>query len=333
MTSSDGKRSKFSRRFLWLAAFVVLLFAGYSAGWFYLANRLEREANAVIVGLNRDGITAECANLDVRGYPFRLGVYCDSLGYADFNKDIVATAGGLRSAAQIYRPSLVVGELDAPVRAAIPGIVPLWLDWDNLRASVRISSPTPQRVSVAVEGLSAQTDPDDGEPQSLLSAEGAEAHFRPNGANVDGAFRFTGLQLDPPAAGGRNLPILAGSGDATLKDGLALINAGTLDIRSLRGRSVEIRSLELSSGDGAISIAGPVSVDADGLVDAQLTIRVRNPQVVASTLANIFPEQAQQIRTSFAGLAALGKEPALPLKIVKGEMTLGFIPLGKMPAL
>ncbi len=117
------------------------LFGGYSAGWFYVANRVKKEAEASIASLNRDGVTAECANLDVRGFPFRLGVFCDSVGYGDPGRNIVITAGSLRSAAQVYQPWRVVTELDGPLRTAVSDLPPLWLDWDKLRASVRIARP------------------------------------------------------------------------------------------------------------------------------------------------------------------------------------------------
>ena len=42
---------------------------------------------------------------------------------------------------------------------------------------------------------------------------------------------------------------------------------------------------------------------------------------------------ADQIRTSFAGLAVMGDNPTLPLKISKGRAMLGFIPLGNVPPL
>ncbi len=328
MTSSDTKKPSYSRRIMWLAVFVVLLFGGYSAGWFYLADRLQSEAARGIADLNRDGVTAECANLTVRGFPFRIGLYCDSLGYEDKGRDLYAAVGSLRSAAQIYQPTKAVAELDGPLRMSAPGIMPLWLDWDSLRASVRIATPLPERISVATDGLSGMTDPEDGDPVSLFSAGKAEMHLRPNGADLDWAGNFTELEIDPGIVGGRTLPVLDGSGDATVKDGVALVRSGA---RGLRGRSAEIRALDLSSGDGGVSVSGPVSVGADGLIDASLTIKLRNPPAVSALLVGAFPEAKSQIESTMAGLAMLGGEPSLPLRIVRGRATFGFIPLGNVP--
>ncbi|MGI6856374.1 DUF2125 domain-containing protein [Mesorhizobium sp. 1B3] len=328
MTSSDAKPTNFSRRFLWLAAFIVLLFGGYTVGWFYVADRLTAQASAAIAGLNRDGVRAECGNLTVRGFPFRLGIFCDSLGYEDEARAIFAAAGSFRSAAQVYQPAKTVGELDGPLRVAVPGLLPLWIDWDKLRWSTRIARPLPERISVEAEGVSGMTDPEDADPIPLFSATKAATHFRPNGADLDWALSFEELAVDPAVAGGRVLPVMNGAGDVGLKDGIQMLLTGQ---ESLRGRSVEIRSLDLSSGEGGVVVSGPVSVAADGLIDARLMIKLRNPPAVAAVLSGVFPEAKRQIDSSFAGLALLGSEPALPLVVTKGRAMLGFIPLGEIP--
>jgi hypothetical protein len=330
MPSSEVKPN-YSRRFVWLAVFIVILFGGYSIGWFYMADRVAREANAAIASLNGDGVTAECANPAVRGYPFRLGLYCDSLGYEDTGRNIIATVGSLRTAAQVYEPMHVLAELDGPLRAVLPGLPPLWLDWDRLRASVRIAQPLPQRLSVEAEGFSGQTDPDDGSPVMLFSADKAEGHLRPNGVDLDWAGSFAKLQVDAAAVGGRTLPVMSGSGDATLKNGVHLLQTKAT---SLRGQSGTIRNLDLSSGaDTGIALRGTFSVGADGLLDADLQITVRDAKSVSAALAAAFPEARDQIISGFSGLAMLGDTPTLPLKISSGKAVLGFIPLGEIPPL
>ncbi len=331
MPSSEVRKPNYARRFFWLAVFIMFLFGAYSAGWFYLADRVKKVSEAAVASLNRDGATAECTNLEVRGYPFRLGLFCDSLGYEDARRNIAATAGSLRSAAQVYAPRRIVTELDGPLRTAVPGMPPLWLDWDKLRASARIAEPVPERLSVEAEGLSGQTDPEDEDPVSLFSAERAEGHLRPNGADLDAALSFTNLQIDPAAVAGRTLPVLSGGLDATLKDGVRLIETNA---RSLRGQSGTIRNLDLSTGpESSIALSGPFTVGADGLIDADLMVTVQDPRGVAAALAGAFPEARRQITAGFAGLAALGNVPSLPLRITKGRAVLGFIPLGEIPPL
>ncbi|MBZ9699818.1 MULTISPECIES: DUF2125 domain-containing protein [unclassified Mesorhizobium] len=328
MTSTDERQPKHRRRLFWLAAFVIALFAIYSGGWFYLADRVRSEADKAIATLNKSGIEAGCANLQVSGYPLSFAVSCDNLAYEDDAKNLAASAGSFNAVAQIIQPLSPVADLRGPLRTSVPGMVPLWIDWDDLKANVKLSWPLPRRISLTAEGLSGQTDPaDDTDPVQLFSAGKAAGQLQPNGRDIDYIGSFGDLEIDPDAIGGRVLPPLDASGEATLKNGLALI--GT-QLKSLRGQAVEIRRLDLSSGTAHVTVSGPLSVDAEGLVDADLMIRLKDPKAVAAILGAAIPEQKNQIEQGFAALALLGNEPSMPLKVVKGKASLGFIPLGKI---
>ncbi|BCG85699.1 hypothetical protein MesoLj113c_18090 [Mesorhizobium sp. 113-3-9] len=328
MTSSDERQPKSRRGLFWLVTFVIVLFAIYSGGWFYLASRVRAEADKAVATLNKSGIQAGCANLQVSGYPLSFAVSCDNLAYEDDAKNIAASAGSFNAVAQIIQPLSPVADLRGPLRTSVPGMVPLWIDWDNLQANVKLSWPLPRRIALQAEGLSGQTDPaDDTDPVELFSAGRAAGQLQPNGVDLDYVGSFTDLEIDPDAIGGRVLPALDASGDATLKNGVALI--GT-QVKSLRGQRVDIRNLNLSSGTARVTVSGLLSVDAEGLVDADLMIRIKDPKAVASILAGAIPEQKNAVEQGFAALELLGSEPSMPLKVVKGKASLGFIPLGKI---
>ncbi len=327
MTSSEARRPKGSRKFLWLTVFIVLLFGGYSAGWFYVADRLKAEVIAAVVRMNRGDIRVECDNPQVGGFPFRIGVSCDHLGYEDGARQLQASAGGFRSLAQVYQPTRALAELDGPLHVSAPGLGSLRLDWDRLRASVRIARPLPERVSIEAEGLKATSEATGSAAAPLFAADKTEGHLRPDGADIDWAGSFAGLTIDPALVEGRTLPRMDGSGEATVKNGVALLRSRP---KSLRGQAVDIAALDLASGDAGVSISGPVSVAADGLIDADLVVTVRDPMAVADVLATAFPEQKGPIQQGFMGLSLLGSEPSMPLKIVRGKATLGFIPLGEI---
>jgi len=328
MTSSDEHQPKRRRGLLWLVAFVVVLFAIYSGGWFYLAGRVKSEADRAVATLNKNGVEAGCANLQVSGYPLSFAISCDNLAYEDDARNIAASAGSFNAIAQITQPLSPVADLRGPLRTSVPGMVPLWIDWDNLQANVKLSWPLPRRISLQADGLSGQTDPaDDTDPVQLFSAGKADGQLQPNGGDIDYLGNFRDLEIDSEAIGGRVLPALDASGDVTLKNGVALI--GT-QVKSLRGQAIEIRNLDLSSGTARITVSGPLSVDAEGLIDADLMIRLKDPKAVAAILGAAIPEQKSQIEQGFGALALLGSEPSMPLKVVKGKASLGFIPLGEI---
>ncbi|TGS86401.1 hypothetical protein EN820_55610, partial [bacterium M00.F.Ca.ET.177.01.1.1] len=95
-----------------------------------------------------------------------------------------------------------------------------------------------------------------------FSAGKAAGQLQPSGQDINYVGSFGDLEINADAIDGRVLPALDGSGDVTLKNGVALIAAPP---KSLRGQSIQIASLDLSSGTARITVSGPVSVDTEGL--------------------------------------------------------------------
>jgi hypothetical protein len=281
-----------------------------------------------VARLSSQGIAAGCANLTVSGYPLSFAVSCDNLAYEDDARNVAASTGSFNAVAGITGPLSPVADVRGPLRTSVPGMSPLWIDWDKMQAVVNLSWPLPRRVSLQAEGMSGQTDPaDDSDPAELFYAAKAAGQLEPKGADVAYTGSFSDLEIDADAIGGRVLPALDGSGEVTLKNGVALIAAPP---KSLRGQSADIAKLDLSSGTARITLSGPVSVDAEGRIDADLTIKLKDPKAVAAILGAAIPEHRSEIEQGFAGLAMLGNEPSMPLKVVKGKASLGFIPLGKI---
>lgn len=327
MTPLPPQKPK-KRRLLWLAVFLVAVFAAYSAGWFYFADRVRTEAASTIAALNAKGINADCANLAVSGYPIRFAVSCDNTAYEDDARNVVVSTGAITAAAPFYRPLAPAADIVGPLRTAAPGMAPLWLDWDRMHVATGLAWPATQRIALRAEGFSGQTDPqDETDPVQLFSADKAAAEMRPEGADLSASVSFSALQIDAGAIGGRTLPPFDGTLEAAVRNGVTLMATRT---QSLRGQSLDLKQATLSSGTAGIQVSGPLTVDPEGLIDADLTIRIRDPQALAIILAAAVPEQQRQIQQGFAALALMGKEPKLPLKIVKGKAMLGFIPLGQI---
>lgn len=317
-----------SRRFAWLVAIAVLV-AAYSAGWFYLAGKVKAEVDRSVAGLAAQGIRVDCANMAVGGFPIRLAVSCDSVAYQDDRANVAASSGPVTAGTPFYLPFSPSADLTGPLRSSAPGMTPLWLDWDRMHVSTGLMWPAQRKLTLQAEGFSGQTDPqDEADPVQLFSAAKAKAQFRPaDGQDIDARISFGELQVDAEAIDGRTLPPLDGMIEATVKNGMTLLAAGG---RSLRGQSAVLRDVALSSGTAAVQVSGPIAVNTDGLIDADLMIRIKDPQAVATILSTAIPEQERQIQQGFAALAFMGKEPSMPLKIAKGRISLGFIPLGKI---
>lgn len=327
MAYSYSRAPDYGRRIRLLGVFVVLLVGAYTAGWYYFADFIEKQTASVMKEMGTQGLKVECARPEARGYPFRIGLFCDTVAFVDKKQSVSASAGAFRSAGQIYDPLRLVAELDGPAKASLPQIGSLVANWSRLHASVRLSEPLPSRISVEGAGFAAGR----ANGGQLVSAETFEGHMRPNNNNLDLAFRFGGLALDPALVENRKLPPLSGNGDITVDDGVRLVLE---EVQDLRGRSATIHNLSLSlGGAGAVSLKGTVAVDDAGLVDADLTLGLQDPKALSASLATAVPEARGQIQQIFTGLAMLGDQPSLPLRIVKGKASIGFIPLGQIEPL
>jgi len=325
MSETSNSAGRYGRRIVWLAVVIAVVIAAYTAGWFWLARKIEREADLALARLQDRGMKAECANLTARGFPFRIGLFCDRVAVEQTSEALSLTTGAFRSAGQIYDPMRLVAELDGPANLTTADTGALDLDWKSLRASARLAEPLPERISVEGSGLRISA----AGGAQLVGADSFEGHMRPNGADLDLAGRFAGLALDPAAVKGRTVPPLAGEADISVTDGVALLGKET---RDLKGRSGTIRNLSLTLGaGGSLRLSGPFAIADDGLIDAKLTVSVQEPRELAASLSQIFPEQAGKINQGLVGLTFLGAQPTLPLTISKGALALGFIPLGRIP--
>jgi hypothetical protein len=328
MASSDEHRPNYSRRFMWFAGAIVFVIVAYTAAWYYGAGVVLDQVNAGIATLNRDGRRASCENPEVRGYPFRIGVICRTVMFEDAHAGVGFRARQMRSAAQVYAPRHTMTELDGPATLQVPGLTPLDLSWSSMRASVRLASPLPERISVESKELMVRIDEPGDTAPLLFKADLFELHLRPVERDLDVAVRFAGLGFNA-ALTTVVLPAFSGVIDVQLADGAVLDQGGP----GARNRSGTLRNATVSvEGDTAgATFNGPFSIDDAGLIDAELQMVLRDPAAIAALLAELFPDSRQEIELGLSGVAAMGETPSLPLRIRKGEVRLGFFVLGFIP--
>lgn len=327
MTSSEPRPS-YARRIQWLALFVAFAILAYWAGWHYLAGRISGEIDATLARLAGDGIDASCTGRDMRGFPFRMGVFCDTVTIVDARSGATLSGAGLRTAAQVYDPARIVGELDG-LRAETRlsnGSGTDTLGAAAIRFSARIDRPLPQRASVEASDVTLNADAGPSAPAA--AAASMQAHMRRAGADLDIAARAEALSLELPGAA-EAIDLAHVELDLTLTDGVALVTSSD---PGLRGTAGMLRGLDIATGpDAGFSASGPIAIRDDGLIDAELTLSVRNPAAVSAFLAELFPEQRDTIESLFRGLSILGSQPSLPLVVKAGEARIGFVPVGRIP--
>lgn len=328
----------YGRRIKWLGIFALALAAAWTAAWFWLAGLGETRVDAALASVNAQGRPFACDNRSIKGYPFRLGLFCDSIRFEDPSRGVRVSASALRTAAQVYNPWHLIAELDGPALIDAPGLQPLEINWSLLHASVRANKPLPDRVSVESKGLDVGLRIEAGAVARAIAADYAAGHMRREDKDVAFAGEAGGLSIDPAITPGRTIPLLSASYDMVLKDGLRILGARPKDIRAaLRGASGEIRSMVvIFTQGGEARIAGPVSLDAAGLIDGDITVTFKDGDELGAALAKAIPEAASVIKPALSAAAmAAGKDrqASLTLTIRKGKVSAGFFPIGNIPPL
>ncbi len=311
-----------ARRFFWLTVLILFVLVAYTGGWYWAAGRLVEEVRARTGDLP-GGLSLACENPQAHGFPFRIGLFCDRIAYGD--RGLSVEAGALRSAAQIYNPFKVVAEADGPARLIFAGYVPFDIGFETARASARLARPLPEIVSTEMAGVSVTADIA-GSPV-LLTADDLQLHMRPAGRDVDLALRFRALATGAVLTGGEMAP-LTGVVDLVWLDGVAQLGRGRA------GQRFTVRAVDIAGPDGArLTATGTASIGEDRLLDAELNLTVENVAAASAVLSRAFPAAAGQIATVAAGLTAMGERPSLPLTVVDGAISLGFLPIGFIPPL
>lgn len=330
------RKPDFARRIRWLGIFTALLGAVWTVGWFWLAGLGETKVDEVLTKANVKGRAVACDNRTINGYPFRFGLFCDSVRFEDPGRGIRISASALRTAAQVYNPRHLVAELDGPALIDAPRLEPLEINWGLLHASVRANKPLPDRVSIEAKSLDIARRIEAGASHRIAGADYAAGHMRIEDKDVAFAGEAGGLAIDPAVTPGRTIPLLAASYDLLLNDGVRILGSKPKDLRAaLRGASGEIRSAVIVFSDGGEArIAGPVSADASGLIGGDITVTFKDGDKLGNALAKALPEAASVIQPALSAAAmAAGKDKdaSLTLTIRKGKVSAGFFPIGQIP--
>jgi hypothetical protein len=314
------------------ALFIVAL---YSAGWLYLADRLRASVTDGIAGLARGDMTARCDDPMTYGYPFSIGMQCGAVGWQRPGSGISLAAGRLRADAPIYDPQSVTATVKGPEHLDLPGLPPLDLSWKTLTTSAELAEPVPEML--ALKGSDIRLDLRPGAADPVASIEDGSATARRDGEALDITARIRRFRSQMPLPDGGRLPDLDGA--------LALHlprSAGNIDALGgpprdwLLGQSGEIREATLSSLEAGISATGPFDVSDSGLIDARLTITIRNPQQLAAAIALALPAYRDQISGLSGILGSFGGDggsTTVTLDIRQGHVFAGLIPLGSIPAI
>ncbi len=335
MARSSEKAVKASRRpFLWLAIFIGALIVAYSGVWYYLASQLETRSEFLISDLANRNVDADCADMEVRGFPFRLGVFCNAVTADDQGNRMSLTTGGFRSAAQVYRPNHIVSELDGPVTLNSSDGSSAALNWKVLRSSTVFNLSGLTRASLLSSDFDGTVTPPATTDPLKFKAGSTEAHVRQNDADLDAVLSLNSATLTTEAAAFA-LPPFDVNADLTLADRAWMLSGQQRSENPWHDLSASLNSFSIDLGQGArLSLNGPFSIDDSGYLTGKFDLEIEGREAWQSILTEAFPDAADSIANIAGMVGAIGQTQdklSLPLNIDRGRIRISFFTLGQIP--
>lgn len=320
-------------------AVIIVLALGWSAFWFVAASRAnsaiaewrEREAQA--------GRAFTCASQSIGGFPFRLEVQCGdpNVELRNLSPEVILAARSALVAAQVYDPTLLIGEFTGPMLIGEPNKpADLSLSWTAAQTSVRGKPGAPERASIVID------DPEFSRAaratmEPVAAARQLQLHGRVLPAAGAPAVEIA-LKLRAGAAPALH-PLAAQATDADVDvviSGLQDLSLKPLAVhlRALAAAhgQIDLREARIAQGDILAVGSGALTVTPEGLLDGRITMTVvgldklinllgLNDMVaqylaqrgggltmdkIAGGLDRILPGLGGAVRNNQAGIAAAG---------------------------
>jgi hypothetical protein len=350
---------------------VLVLAALWTGFWFYAASKAQATLTQWREQEARLGRTYACGSQTAGGYPFRLEVRCDgaTAEMRAFQPALLLAAKSFLVVAQVYDPSLLIGEVTGPLTVSeAGGREALVANWRLAQISVRGRPNALERVSIAADDLRIDRGREGG--PRLAAAAHLELHGRADPGSTsdhpaaDLVLRLSGVAL--PAMG----DLAAQPADAEVTAVLRGLRSSAprpiptmlRDLQAAGGR-IEVSSARLQQGDTIVQANGSIGLTATGRLDGTMTVAIAGFDKFIAALGSVAksppPTAAgrpalsaidrfapalggggrDQIAAGLLGLLGertiLDGKPAITmqLRLSDGAAYLGPIPLGQIPPL
>jgi len=281
------------RRFLAPLAIVIVLGVGWSWLWYYSASIADHALSGWVDREAALGRIYDCGSQSIGGFPFGLVTHCAQAA-ASFNSNhppFDVRAKDVTFSAELFRPTLLTGEITGPLTLADPGQPPIFIaNWSRARMTLLGLPPEPERVAVAL-----------GKPRlDRVAGPGSGMIFQADSVKVDGRI---------VQGSARSNPVIEVTGDfaAAVAPGFHPLLAdplhGDIDVvlrgfkdfapkpwavlfRDMQaaGGGIEIKSLRIERPDAIIVGSGTLTVNAHGKLDGLIRVAVAGVENIVPLL-------------------------------------------------
>lgn len=278
------------RRTAWRFIVPVVVLVGLAAVWcglwYYAAGVANRTLAGWIASEAAAGRDYTCGSEGVGGFPFSIQVRCSQAAatFKSAQPQVDVAANDITFTAQVWRPTVLIGDVVGPVTVAAPGQAPtLVANWSSARMRVEGVPPNPEAISINVE-------------RPHLDRGGGGA-----GAGGTALFVADSAQLQARIVSGsiQNHPVIdiamhfVSAAAPTVNPALAQPVGGNIEVvvrgfkdleqkplaqrfRELQaaGGSIELKTFRLERADAIVVGSGSVNVNANGRLDGMLQVAV-----------------------------------------------------------
>jgi hypothetical protein len=313
---NSQKRSPKSRPWLIIVPTAILVLFGliWSAFWYWSTTTAETTMTAWRAREADAGRIYGCATTNFGGYPFRIEVECAEPSVDDRATALSIRARNLSAVAQVWDPTLVIGEVVGPLTVAPLGGSPTAvMQWTLAQASLRGMPGAPERLSIVIDKPNLATAPSGG---SLAIAEHLEFHTRfapdstPGHPVLDLALDLRNASAPALASAvGTFGPLVSASTDGSVVavlHGMSDLAPKPLEQRlreiQAAGGRLEITDARLRQGDLIATATGALSLSARGMLTGDVKLAVAQavrPEALnrfAPTLDRLMPGLGNLVR-------------------------------------
>jgi hypothetical protein len=287
--------------------------------WYYAAGVANRTLAAWIASEAAAGRVYTCGSEGIAGFPFSIQVRCVQAAatFKTAQPQLDLAANDITFTAQVWRPTVLVGDVVGPVTVAAPGQAPsLVANWSSARMRVDGLPPNPEAISINVERP--QLDRGAG-GAALFTADNATLEARivsgtiENHPVIDVTLHFVAAAapsvhalLAQPVRGDVEI-VVRGFKDLEQKPLAERLRELAAD-----GGSIELKTLRLQRADAIVIGSGKITVNARGQLDGTLQVSVNGLDAIVPQLGidRVIEQQVDQLTgggQAEQGLAALDR--------------------------
>ncbi len=308
------------------AAVLVILALAWTGGWFWLARWADARATVTLSDLARQGVEIDCRDRSIVGFPFALRMSCGATAVAENRSASKASFAGLTGGASIFSPMTARVSMTSPAHVDAPQLGTADMRWGSAGLGVGVGMNGPRAISFNTADMEADLAVPRLPVEKIAagSAEGSLAPSANGGTNVSATFSDVRV-----STGGAELPPVSGTAAGELSVPPRALLAGRAGMQApVWARGIDVY---LESGGAKFRVAGDIAVDAEGILDGQMVLRVGGAEALPAVIAAL-PQKWQKLGNAVAGgLFAFGKattldgKPAseLTLEIVRGNAKIG----------